>query len=117
MIASDEAGQLAGFIVVHGGPVGHVITIDVAEAARRAGVGSLLLTAAEDRLREAGATAVGLETAVDNRKALAFYKKHGYTVIRTWPRYYSNGVDALVMKKVLDPSKNAGPGRNLGRNQ
>jgi [ribosomal protein S18]-alanine N-acetyltransferase len=64
-------------------------------------VGSLLLQAGEDRLRAAGSRAVGLETAVDNLAALAFYKRHGYSVVRTWPRYYSNGVDALVMKKEL----------------
>jgi ribosomal protein S18 acetylase RimI-like enzyme len=44
---------------------------------------------------------VALETAVDNISALSFYKRHGYNVLRTWPRYYSNGVDALVMKKDL----------------
>ena len=49
----------------------------------------------------AGSRAVGLETAVDNVAALSFYKRHGYSVIRTWPRYYSNGVDALVLKKEL----------------
>jgi ribosomal protein S18 acetylase RimI-like enzyme len=38
---------------------------------------------------------------VDNQNALSFYKRHGYSVIRTWPRYYSNGVDALVLKKDL----------------
>ena len=83
------------------GPTGHVITIDVDHGARRSGVGSLLLRAAEDRLRAEGSRAVGLETAVDNLAALAFYKRHGYNVIRTWPRYYSNGVDALVMRKEL----------------
>jgi ribosomal protein S18 acetylase RimI-like enzyme len=65
------------------------------------GVGTLLLQAAEERLRAAGSRAVGLETAVDNLAALSFYKRHGYSVIRTWPRYYSNGVDALVLKKGL----------------
>jgi ribosomal-protein-alanine N-acetyltransferase len=93
--------KVAGFIVVHDGPTAHVITIDVDTAARRSGVGSLLLRAAEDRLRAEGAFAVGLETAVDNLAALSFYKRHGYSVIRTSPRYYSNGVDALVMKKEL----------------
>jgi ribosomal protein S18 acetylase RimI-like enzyme len=38
---------------------------------------------------------------VDNRDALAFYKRHGYYLIKTVPRYYSNGVDALVLEKDL----------------
>ena len=93
--------KIAGFIVTHGGATGHIITIDVAPWARRSGVGSLLLRAAEERLCAAGSQAVGLETAVDNLSALSFYKGHGYSVIKTWPRYYSNGVDALVMEKEL----------------
>jgi len=104
LVAEEEprkAGKPAGFIVVHSGPTAHVITIDVVAAARRLGVGTLLLQAAEERLRAAGSRAVGLETAVDNLAALSFYKRHGYSVIRTWPRYYSNGVDALVLKKEL----------------
>ncbi len=102
LVATDaEHGNIAGFIVVQEGATGHVITIDVDPSARRARVGSLLLQAAEDRLRSAGSRAVGLETAVDNVAALAFYKRLGYNVVRTWPRYYSNGVDALVMRKEL----------------
>jgi len=94
--------EVQGFIVVHRGVIGHVITIDVKAGARRSGVGSSLLQAAEQRLREGRCSAVDLETAVDNVTALAFYKRHGYSVIRTWPRYYSNGVDALVLRKDLD---------------
>ena len=102
LVAADGTDStVGGFIVAHSGPTGHVITIDVISTARRTGVGSLLLQAAEDRLRAEGSRAVGLETAVDNLSALSFYKRHGYSVIRTWPRYYSNGVDALVMKKEL----------------
>lgn len=102
LVASDaETGTLAGFIVAHQAATGHVITIDVMAEARRSGVGSRLLQAAETRLREAGSEAVGLETAVDNVAGLSFYKRHGYSVVRTWPRYYSNGVDALVMRKEL----------------
>jgi ribosomal-protein-alanine N-acetyltransferase len=103
LVAEDETGSIVGFIVVHDGTTGHIITIDVIRSVRRAGVGSLLLRAGEHRLRERGSHAVGLETAVDNISALSFYKRHGYNVIRTWPRYYSNGVDALVMKKELAP--------------
>jgi ribosomal-protein-alanine N-acetyltransferase len=102
LVATDtDQDTVAGFIVAQNGAIGHVITIDVDPSARRAGVGSLLLRVAENRLRSVGARAVGLETAVDNVAALAFYKRHGYNVVRTWPRYYSNGVDALVMRKEL----------------
>ena len=80
---------------------GHIITIDVIASARRAGVGSLLLRAAEDRLISVECRSVELETAVDNLSALSFYKRHGYSVIRTFPRYYSNGVDAFVLEKTL----------------
>lgn len=97
-----EANSIRGFIVGHKGGIGHIITIDVDPSARRSGVGSLLLGAAEQRLRSSGSTAVGLETAVDNMTALSFYKRHGYSVVRTWPRYYPNGVDALVLQKSLD---------------
>ena len=101
MATAPDQNKPVGFIVVHDGSTGHVVTIDVDESARRAGVGSSLLRVAEDRLRASGCRAVGLETAVDNISALSFYKRHGYSVLRTWPRYYSNGVDALVMKKDL----------------
>ena len=101
LVATNEREEVQGFIVAHCRASGHVITIDVGPDTRRAGVGSLLLRSAEDRMRAAGCVAVGLETAVDNATALAFYKRHGYGVIRTWPRFYSNGVDALVLKKDL----------------
>jgi ribosomal-protein-alanine N-acetyltransferase len=93
---------VAGFLVAEADRgSGHIITIDVLGAARRSGVGSLLLRAAEDRLRAAQCRSVELETAVDNLSALSFYKRHGYDVIKTFPRYYSNGLDALVLEKNL----------------
>jgi [ribosomal protein S18]-alanine N-acetyltransferase len=109
LISSTEKNEtlagngVVGFIVAEAGvrARGHIITIDVALAARRFGVGSLLLRAAEDRLAASGCSLVELETAVDNVSALLFYKRHGYSVIRTRPRYYSNGVDALVLEKSL----------------
>jgi ribosomal-protein-alanine N-acetyltransferase len=96
------APAVAGFIVSESDRgSGHIITIDVIAAARRSGVGSLLLRGAEERLRTAHCRSVELETAVDNISALSFYKRHGYSVIKTFPRYYSNGVDALVLEKNL----------------
>lgn len=102
LVPADNSG-IAGFIVAEAGARarGHIITIDVVPSARRAGVGSLLLRAAEDRLLSIECRSVELETAVDNVSALSFYKRHGYSVVRTLPRYYSNGVDALILEKTL----------------
>lgn len=103
LVALDERDHKPlGFIVAHAGATGHIVTIDVSAAARRSGVGSTLLRTAESRLHAAGSGAVGLETAVDNTAAIAFYKRHGYSVTRVWPHYYSNGVDALVLNKSLN---------------
>jgi len=97
----DENLKIGGFIIAQAGVAGHIITIDVIAAARRSGLGSQLLRAAEDRLRRAGSSTVNLETAVDNRGALFFYKRHGYEIIESIPGYYSNGVDALLLSKSL----------------
>jgi [ribosomal protein S18]-alanine N-acetyltransferase len=99
--SSSVDASILGFIVAEPGSrkAGHIITIDVLPQARQAGVGSRLLQSAEKRLRAAGCDSVILETAIDNRTALAFYTAHQYNVMRTIPGYYSDGVDALVLKK------------------
>src|ERR1700722_904355 len=48
---AENKQKIAGFMVTQAGRTGHIITIDVIAAARRSGVGSQLLQAAEDRLR------------------------------------------------------------------
>lgn len=105
-LVATNRDSIGGFLVAQNGTTGHIITIDVLKADRRAGVGSLLLRSAEERLAASGSRSVGLETAVDNQSALAFYKRHSYNVVRTWPHYYANGVDALVLEKWLaQPAK------------
>jgi ribosomal protein S18 acetylase RimI-like enzyme len=81
--------------------MGRVITIDVMPDSQHHGLGTLLLTAGESRLREAGCDYISLETAVDNEPALLFYKKHGYSVLRVLPRYYLDSIDGLLMGKKL----------------
>jgi ribosomal-protein-alanine N-acetyltransferase len=97
-----EEPRILGFIVAEArSRTGHIITIDILPQSRRFGIGSALLEAAEDRLRQAGAAVVELETAVDNVAAIKFYKRKEYFVEKTIPGYYSNQLDALVMSKDL----------------
>jgi ribosomal-protein-alanine N-acetyltransferase len=65
------------------------------------GIGDKMLSAAEEKLRESACDYVSLEVAVDNSRALRFYKKHGYSVLKTLPRYYMDSVDGLLMGKRL----------------
>ena len=107
LVAEDD-GNIAGFIIADrlrsrraATLIGHIITIDVLPDARRAGLGSRLLSAAEQELKIAGCESVSLEVAVDNAPALIFYKKHGYSVLKVLPRYYLDSIDGLLMGKKL----------------
>jgi len=93
--------EIAGFIVGQKNPkgMGHIITIDTVARFRRHGLGSLLMQAAENRLQAEGCRAIILEAAVDNAAAIAFYKRLGYFVVKTIPRYYQGRLDALMMAK------------------
>ena len=102
-LVAERAGHIQGFVVgqqLRGG-MGHIVTIDVRAEARRSGVGSTLMDAAEDSLVVRGCNAVYLETAVNNEPAILFYKRRGYFVLKTIPGYYKGELDALLMVKKL----------------
>jgi ribosomal-protein-alanine N-acetyltransferase len=110
LIAESHPPAIVGFLValVRRRSLGHIITIDVLPSARRLGVGSRLLSEAESRLRSARCSVVQLETAVNNTSALSFYKRHGYFLFQTLPRYYPDGLDAFALKKDLHSPTPAG---------
>jgi [ribosomal protein S18]-alanine N-acetyltransferase len=103
LVAEDE-GRIVGFVVGQRHPraMGHIITIDVIAEARRSGIGAMLMDASEARLKAEGCDSIYLETAVDNSAAVSFYKRRGYYVLKTIPRYYLNRIDALLMGKKLE---------------
>jgi ribosomal-protein-alanine N-acetyltransferase len=97
-----EVDQLAGFILSElDGPLAHIITLDVAEAHRRSGVGSILLNAAEKSFAAQGVGTMFLETAVNNHAAVNFWSRHGYIVEGMLKRYYLNRIDGYEMRKAL----------------
>ncbi|HEY6251529.1 MAG TPA: N-acetyltransferase, partial [Candidatus Angelobacter sp.] len=107
-IVGETSGKIQGFVVAeHFRPrrsdqrMGKIITIDVLPEARRSGLGSRLLNAAEEKIKAAGASYLSLETAIDNLAALHFYKKHGYVGLKILPNYYLDSIDALMMGKKL----------------
>ncbi len=108
LVGVEAGAVIQGFIIADrfrqprtSRAMGRIITIDVAPQAQHSGLGTLLLKKAEEALSQAGCDSVLLEVAVDNQPALRFYKKHGYSVLKTLPRYYLDSIDGLLMGKKL----------------
>jgi len=105
-LVAEAAAGIQGFVVAESRrKTGHIITIDVIADARRSGLGSALLQAAEKQLLQAGVRLVALETPVSNEAAIRFYKQQGYFVEKTVAGYYSGQLDALVMTKDLPQAR------------
>jgi ribosomal-protein-alanine N-acetyltransferase len=101
LVAAEE-NRMVGFILTEENPpLAHLITLDVAGAHRRTGIGSLLLSKIEKNLTLRGVRHVLLETAIDNDAAVAFWLGHGYRIEAVLKRYYLRRLDAYEMRKIL----------------
>ncbi len=103
---AEYEGNFAGFVIGltnrnRFGKYGRVYTLDVDDRYRRKGIASALLTALNERMRQAGCTKCFLEVKLDNTRAIPLYEKMGFERSRIVPNYYSSGVHALKMKKSL----------------
>jgi ribosomal protein S18 acetylase RimI-like enzyme len=101
---TDEGREpaVAGFIIGESsGNEARIITIDVLETHRRAGMGTALLRALEERLAARGARRIELETATANAAGVAFWEHHGYRKVGVLRGYYLGRLDAWKMRKAL----------------
>jgi [ribosomal protein S18]-alanine N-acetyltransferase len=99
---AEERKSIAGFVLGEANPpLGHIITLDVAESHRRTGIGSTLLNELEKNFAFRGVQSVLLETAVDNESGIAFWQRHGYCTEAVLKRYYLGKIDAYEMRKKL----------------
>lgn len=101
-LVAEDAGKILGFILAEqNDALAHIITLDVAEAARRQGLASALLRQIEANLAVQGVRTILLETATNNDAAIAFWKKHGYRIEAVLKHYYPGKLDAYEMRKIL----------------
>jgi ribosomal-protein-alanine N-acetyltransferase len=103
-IVLDEDGSIVAFLIMElhrNRRSATIVTVDVREKARRKGYASRLLIRAEEILRDYGIELYDLQVDVSNGKAILFYKKHGFNIVRTLRNYYANGHDAYLMVKEL----------------
>jgi ribosomal-protein-alanine N-acetyltransferase len=102
-VAEDSAGQLLGSAgVLTIGETAQLLTIGVVPAARRRGVGRLLLQTAIEQAELRRATELLLEVRVDNEPAIRLYESEGFAVLGTRRGYYDRGrIDALTLRLAL----------------
>jgi ribosomal-protein-alanine N-acetyltransferase len=101
-LVAEEDRHIVGFILAEQNPpLGHIITLDIADSHRRKGVGTALVSDIEKHLRFQGVRSVLLETSVENQSGIAFWQHHGYRTEAVIKRYYLGRTDALEMRKRL----------------
>lgn len=76
-----------------------ILTVGVAPEARRRGHGAALLRDAVAAARLKGAGAMFLEVAANNTAGLALYARGGFAEVGRRRRYYTDGMDALVLRR------------------
>jgi ribosomal-protein-alanine N-acetyltransferase len=107
----DEFAGYAG-VRVEPYPGGHadIQTIAVLPEHRGRGLGRSLLQALLERAQQAGMADVFLEVRADNDAALTLYRDAGFEQVDVRQGYYQpDGVDAIVMRRLLESSSQVGP--------
>ena len=96
---SDGIVGYAGLMCIE--PIADVQTIAVVPEYEGRGIGTTLLTALIEEARRRRAADVLLEVRADNPRAQQLYVRFGFEQIHIRPRYYRDGVDALIMRLQL----------------
>ena len=101
--ALDADGVFVGWAGVRVvGVSAEILTVGVVPAARRRGIGRLLVAALVEEARRRGATEAFLEVRVDNDAARTLYAGLGWADVGRRRGYYNLGrVDAVVMRREL----------------
>jgi ribosomal protein S18 acetylase RimI-like enzyme len=98
--ALSPDSQMIGFIAGNPRPsekTAWIATLGVLPEYQRQGIGRALLRACEAQLSE---ERLKLCVRVSNESAIRLYQQEGYAAIDTWPKYYNDQENALVMEKI-----------------
>ena len=80
------------------GELAELLRLVVAPAHRRTGIGTQLIVAGLEAVRQAGARAVTLEVGYGNDPAIALYQRLGFEQLTVRDDYYGPGRPALILK-------------------
>jgi ribosomal-protein-alanine N-acetyltransferase len=98
-LVAERSGKIVGYAgLMCIEPISDVQTIAVVPEQEGQGIGSALLTELIRESRRRHAEDVLLEVRADNPRAQQLYRRYGFEQIHVRPRYYRDGVDALIMR-------------------
>ena len=83
--------------------IARIVMLSILPQYQRQHIATELLNELLPILREKNIKQISLEVKTDNKKAISFYKKHGFTIIDTIEKFYQNGENAFMMKRILQP--------------
>lgn len=104
IVAVNEKTEIVGYAGVFSPDLSldaDVLTLTVAPAFRRRGIGRAMLRDLIEWAQERRAPAIYLEVREGNEEASPLYLSEGFEEISRRSNYYSLGVNAVVMKKDL----------------
>lgn len=99
-VDGEALGMAAIVMKPHTHPELKRLVVD--DRARGQGLGGQLLGAVEEHARQAGASAIQLETGPLSTSAIALYSKHGYVTIPNFGPYVGDEF-SVCMEKTLTP--------------
>ena len=110
-VAEDDAGRIVGYVLAKmeedpsDSPHGHITSLAVMRTYRRLGIAAKLMTLSQRAMAESfQAQFVSLHVRKSNRAALQLYRDTlGFTMSDVEKKYYADGEDAYMMKKMLNP--------------
>lgn len=106
IIVDAEDGRLRGYVLLlfsRGTSMTRLYSIAVDPALKGKGIGSGLITAAEDAAIAHDCVSMRLEVRKDNAASLALFQRHGYRQFDVVLDYYEDHMDALRFEKSLAP--------------
>jgi ribosomal-protein-alanine acetyltransferase len=105
-LVHEHEGKMSGYVILTfntGTSLARLYSLAVDPAFRHLGIGTALITAAEQSALEHECIALRLEVRRDNSNSIRLYKKLGYKEFAVLPDYYEDHMEALRFEKHLVP--------------
>lgn len=97
----DDNGKIVGYIIYSiVQDKGIIVSIGVLPDYRQKGIGQMLLDHAINNLRDK-VDYVELQVSVSNAVAINLYRKNSFVIVDIMSRYYPDGSDAYLMKRMF----------------